>query len=341
LIILLLLLTPSTVVFAKEKSSIPNVETLELTLRKIEIHDIYAGRLGPFARVVISSEAEGVVEKVNFVEGQSIEKGQILVNIATELLTKQKALAQQNYNLSAKDFDIENILLERNVSTLSKVDSSRTKRDIDKIQLEIAQINLDKSKVKSPLTGVVKAKNVQVGAFVRRGQELLEIMDISRLLVSLEIPERQIQYIQVGQNVNVRIDVFPGVVFSGVVHTRGLEANLQDRNFPIEILLDNPQRELLPGMMARVEMITLAASNEIIVPRSAVLKKGSQQLVYVEKNGMALERLVILGITLRNEVQILSGLQSGDKLIIRGHQFLIHEEKIRAANTAKKGVKQS
>lgn len=322
----------------KPTGAVTNVETLELISRQLNVHSSYVGHLEPLERVVIRSEAEGRVEKVYLDEGQKVKTGDVLVNISTERLSLSLKLAEANSKLSESEFQTEKLLFDRSVSTASKVDSFRTKRDVDKISLEIAKLDFDKSQVKSPISGVIKKKIVGVGAYVNRGQNLFEIMDISQVLVLINIPEKEMRFVTPGKDVKVRIDAIPGTVFNGSVSTLGLEADLKNRSFPAEILLDNSNRQLLPGMMARAEMLTHAEPNEIIIPRYAVLERETNRIVFIEKNGIAIERPVILGTIIKDEVQVLSGLQSGDKLILSGHHFLTSEEAVKVVSQSKQKI---
>ena len=322
----------------KAKGAVTNVETLELIARQLNVHSSYVGHLEPLERVIIRSEAEGKVEKVFLDEGQKVKSGDSLVNISTERLSLSLQLAEANAKLSESEFKTEKLLFDRAVSTASKVDSFRTKRDVDKISLAISKLDFDKSQVKSPITGVIKSKKVGVGEYVNRGQNLFEIMDISQVLVLINIPEKEMRFVTPGKDVKVRIDAIPGTVFEGKVKTLGLEADLKNRSFPAEILLDNPKRQLLPGMMARSEMLTHAEPNEIIIPRYAVLERETNRIVFIEKNGIAIERPVILGTIIKDEVQVLSGLQSGDKLILTGHHFLTNEEAVKVVSQTKQKI---
>ena len=305
-----------------------NVETLQLTARQLEVRNSYVGHLVPSERVVIRAETEGTIEKVYADEGQLVEKGENLVNISTERLSLNMKLAKANYELAESEYKTEQLLFNRQVSTSSKLDQVRTNRDVKSINFELSQLEFEKSKVKSPLTGVVKSRHVEVGTFVNRGQNLFEVMDIAEILASINIPEREMRFAGVGKPVQVRIDAIPGAVFMGKVKTLSLEADLKNRSFPAEIALANPQRQLLPGMMARVEMITMAAPSEIIIPRYAVLERENSRIVFIENNGVALEREVLLGTIIKDEVQVISGLQRGDRLIITGQYFLTNEEKV-------------
>ncbi|MBF0288788.1 MAG: efflux RND transporter periplasmic adaptor subunit [SAR324 cluster bacterium] len=317
---------------AEKQTAATNVETLELVARQLELKSTYVGYLEPFERVSIRSEADGTAEKIGFDEGQSVKKGEVLVNISTVRLGLKEKLARANYEFAESEYKTEKTLFDRQVSTASKLDSYKTKRDVEKINLEIAQYDLEQSKVKSPISGVVKSKTINIGEVVGRGQELFEIMDISRVLASIHIPEREMMFVTPGKKVKIRIDAIPGIVFTGEVKTLGLEADLQNRSFPAEIIINNSERQLLPGMMARVEMVTTAVANEIIIPRHAVLEREHGRIVFVENNEIALEKPVQLGTIIKDEVQVIFGLQPGEKLVVTGHQFLADQEKVHVSS---------
>ncbi|MBF0278750.1 MAG: efflux RND transporter periplasmic adaptor subunit [SAR324 cluster bacterium] len=337
LTVLILLVLPQGLMAQANNSSKANavntnVETIELASRQLEVQSSYVGHLSPLERVVIRSEAEGSIEQVHRDQGQDVSTDDVLVNISTERLALELKLSEANYKLAESEYKTEKLLFERAVSTASKVDSYRTARDVKQISLEVAKLNFDKSKVKSPMTGVIKSRMVEVGSFVNKGQNLFEIMDISQVLAMINIPEKEIKDIIPGKTVKVRIDAIPGVVFEGKVNTVGLEADLNNRSFPAEIIINNDERRLLPGMMARVEMITYAAPNQIIIPRHAVLERENNRIVFVEKNGTSVERPVVLGTVVKDEVQVLSGLQNGENLIVTGHHFLADRDSIKVVN---------
>lgn len=338
MLVLCLLLTQSA--FAQGRA-ITNVETLVLIARQLQVHSTYVGHLKPSERVVIRAEAEGTIEKIYLDEGEPVKKGGNLVNISTERLSLNVKLAKANYELAESEYKTEKLLFDRQVSTAAKLDSLRTNRDVKSINLELAKLDLEKSKVKSPLVGVVKTRHIEVGTFVNRGQNLFEIMDISEVLAFIDIPEREMRFVTIAKPVSVRVDAIPGVVFNGKVKTLGLEADLKNRSFPAEIVLANPRRQLLPGMMARVEMVTLAVQSEVIIPRDSVLEREKSRMVFIEKNGKAIERPVILGTIIKDEVQVLSGLQSGDNLIITGQHFLTNEEQVNVVKKTKQKAKSS
>lgn len=320
--------------FAQETAK-TNVEIMKLSERQLEIHNSYVGHLIPFERVTVRAEAEGTAEKVTFKVGDTVNEGDLLVNISTLRLALQEKLSNANYELAEKDYQTEKLLFERQVSTASKLDSMRTNRDVQKIQLELAQFDLEKSHVKAPITGVVQARNVRVGEYISRGQAMLEIMDISRVLALVNIPEREMRFVAPGKEVHVRVDALPGLVFRGTVKTLGLEADLNNRSFPAEIAINNSDRQLLPGMMARVEMLTVSMGEQILIPRHAILERENSRVVFVESKGKAIEKTVKLGTMIKDQVQIVGGLKFGENVIVTGHHFLANNEAVNVVKTVK------
>lgn len=153
-------------------------------------------------------------------------------------------------------------------------------------------------------------------------KNLLEIMNIRKVLAKINIPENDMIFINPGKEVTIRLDSIAGETFEGVVKTLGLEADLNTHKFPAEIAIDNPNIRLFPGMVARVEMMTVYMENQILIPRSAVMNSQGRKTVFVEKASKVTRRKVTLEMTIKNRVQVLSGLKINDKLIIFGQDKL-------------------
>ena len=101
----------------------------------------------------------------------------------------------------------------------------------------------------------------------------------------------------------------------------GVEADRENRSFPVEVELVNRGRELRPGMLARVKVETGSYSQQVLIPRHAVLERARGRVVCLAKDGVAVERQVELGVSRDGEVQVLSGLDTGQRIIVTGqHQ---------------------
>ena len=153
-------------------------------------------------------------------------------------------------------------------------------------------------------------------------------MDISKVIAKVNIPETEVRYIRTGGRAQVTLDAFPGKKYTGTIKTLGLEADLKSRSFPVEVIINNKNKKFYPGMMSRVEIVTRVKKNQIIVPRFAVLDRERGAVVFIENNNEVLLKTVTLGKMIKDEVQILSGLKSGDKLVVVGQNLLANKEKV-------------
>ncbi|MBT4289886.1 MAG: efflux RND transporter periplasmic adaptor subunit [Deltaproteobacteria bacterium] len=219
-----------------------------------------------------------------------------------------------------------------------KLESFRNARDVNKVQLDLALLNLEKSKIKAPFTGVVKRKYAQNGGYLKLGENLLEIMDISSVLAKINIPEKDIQYLKRGKIVKITLDALPDQILKGSIKTIGLEADIKSRSFPAEVIVDNSDRNLLPGMMTRAETIALSLSKQIMIPSHAVLEREYGKVVFIVENGKAVEKNVSLGTSVENKVQVLSGLDVGDRLVVSSQQFIANNDIINIIATSKQLV---
>ncbi|MCP4755410.1 MAG: efflux RND transporter periplasmic adaptor subunit [Proteobacteria bacterium] len=341
-----------------------HISTLELELRKTMAQTNADQALSEFTMQKSLFLAESALPPENGSDGNR-------THIATRRLKLQEEMARSNYQHSLSEYTVQKRLFDKNISSSSvfekyenaleinrirleqarlesrrsgiidttRVENYKNALKISRINLELAEIELNKSKVKAPFSGIVSRKVVQLGGFVQRGSPLLEIMDISQVLARIDIPEKEVRFVEVRKPVSIRFDAIPGAKFKGRIKTLGLEANTRSRCFPAEVVIDNADRTLLPGMMARVEMLARSDSNQIIVPRHAVLERERGSMVFVERNGRAVLKSVKTGETIGENVQILTGLDFGDRLVVVGQDLLSNNETVNVVDSNHKIVK--
>ena len=190
-------------------------------------------------------------------------------------------------------------------------------------------INLRKSFISSPLKGTVKIRHVKVGEFVRKGDPLVEILDLDKVLVKVNIPEQEIIEIREGENVEVELYALSYRQYMGTVKTIGLEADSRSRTFPVEIMVDNHKRELRPGMLARVTFSKKISDEQIVVPRHTILERDNGRVVFLVDQDKAVKQMITTGQSLQDRVLVMEGLKVGDLLVVEGHTKLTDGEPIR------------
>ena len=305
-----------------------NVRVQEVYLESLSIQSTYVGNLLPNQRLIMRSEIDGVIENIYFVEGEEIVKNKKLVDISTKELSLKLKIALADSKLAESNLNRDEKLAKKNLIPNSQLDQTRTFAERALLNKELAKISLNKSLINSPLKGTVKTRFVKVGEFVRKGDRLAEILEVDRILVKVNIPEQEILQIKIGQKVDISLYILENKKFEGQVKKIGLEADASNRTFPVQIEVDNRERELRPGMLARVTFTQRVDKDQVVVPRHTIMERDTGRIVYVVDNGKAFQREVSIGISQREKVQILMGLNKGEQLVVEGHTKLTDGEEI-------------
>ena len=305
-----------------------NVRVQEVDLESLSIQSTYVGNLLPNQRVIMRSEIDGVIENIYFDEGQEIVKNKKLVDISTKELSLKLKIALADSKLAESNLNRDEKLAKKNLIPNAQLHQTRTFAERAFLNKELAKISLNKSLINSPLKGTVKTRFVKVGEFVRKGDRLAEILEVDRILVKVNIPEQEILQIKIGQKVDITLYILGNKIFEGQVKKIGLEADASNRTFPVQIEVDNRERELRPGMLARVTFTQRVDQDQVVIPRHTIMERDSGRIVYVVDNGKAFQREVSIGISQREKVQILMGLNKGEQLVVEGHTKLTDGEEI-------------
>ena len=309
-----------------------NVRIKQVNLESLSIQSTYVGYLLPNKRVLMRSEIDGVIEKIDFEEGDEITKGKRLVDISTKEHRLKLKIAITDSNLADINIKRDEKLAAQNLISNAQLDQTKTRAESASLNKELAEISLNKSLISSPLKGTIKTRHIKVGEFVRKGDKLVEILDIDRILVKVNIPEQEILSIQVGQNVEVALYIMEKKTFLGRVKNIGLEADSSNRTFPVEILVDNKERQLRAGMLARATFTKNVDQDQIVIPRHTVLERDQGRVVYVFEDGKAFRRDITIGLSQLDQVQVVQGLNKGELIVVEGHTKLTDGEEVNVVN---------
>ena len=309
-----------------------NVRLKEIEPGSLKIQTTYVGSLLPNQRVLMRSQIDGVIENINFEEGDEIAKEKRLIDISTKELQLKLKIAIADSNLADINIKRDEKLSSSNLISSSQLDQTRTRAESARLNKELARISLKKSLISSPLDGTVKTRYVKVGEFVRKGDKLVEILDLSRVIVKVNIPELEILEIKIGQKVEVALYIMEEIIFSGEVKNIGLEADSNNRTFPVEIHVSNSERMLRPGMLARATFTKSIDDEQIVIPRHTILEKERGRVVYVFDKGKVFQRDIKIGLSQQDQVQVIHGLKKGELIVVEGQNKLADGEEVNIVN---------
>lgn len=191
-------------------------------------------------------------------------------------------------------------------------------------QLERAHLALRRCQLTAPFAGRVADLKIAVGQQIAAGQECLVLLDESRLKVEVDVLEADVVWLRAGAPARVRVPALRDRVFQGRIHTINPRVATETGTGRVTVVIDNPDRALMPGLFAFVELETRRLSDRLLVPADAVLVRQGRDVVFRVENELAQWRYVTVGARTQEWVEIADGLSTGDQVAVAGHLALAH-----------------
>lgn len=289
------------------------------------------GSLRSNESVILRPEISGRVTDILFDEGQPVKRGTPLVRLDAAVARAQVAQARASIVLSRANFSRAKELYDKGAGTQRAHDEAVAKLANDEAMLALAQATLDKSTILAPFDGIAGLRQISIGDYVNPGQAMVNIESVEQLKVDFRIPEIHAALIAVDQAVRVRLDAMPNASFEGRVYAVDPAFDPSGRAAILRARLPNPDKQLRPGMFARVTLIVEDRSNAILVPETALMPAGRDVFVFRVVNGKALQTRVRTGLRRSGEVEVLEGLNPGDQIVAEGAQKLRDGQAVRAS----------
>lgn len=327
------------------------VDVEQVPVRSLVYSVSAVGSVEAFEKVQVTARVFGAVDRVLFAEGEYAEAGQTLVEIETERYSLAVESAQAAYEKAqASKADAEAGLKRRETVITQnpglipgeEVETWRTKvltaaSEVAQTRsaLNQAKLNLRDAFVKAPITGVIQTRTVQTGQYVQTGTVLATLIRRDPLLLKFRVPERDAARIKPGQEARFRVREDSREFVAKVVHVAE-SADGTSRLVDITANIDDPSDHTLrPGSFAEITVPVASAGEAPVVPISAVRPSERGFLAYVVEGDKAVERVVSLGMrSADGRVEILSGLEGGEQLVVRGAEALSNGVTVRIASSA-------
>jgi membrane fusion protein (multidrug efflux system) len=282
------------------------------------------GAIESYQDVQLSPEEGGVIREWVARKGQWVKKGDILCILNDDVIkaTYDAALAQ--YKIAELNYEKQKNVYDENVISELQYKSAMYNRDAAKAQADLMAARLERTRVRSPINGILNERFREAGEYAPPAVPVAHVVNVGSIKVVTDVSERFAGTITVGDDATVIPDAFPEDSLKGRVIFVGSSVSSNNRTIPVEISIANPAGRLKPEMITRVRIVRSVRLDAIIVDQSLVQQVDrDKNVLYVEVNGKAEERIVTLGARQDNLVEITRGLQPGDHLIISGYQLLV------------------
>lgn len=315
------------------------VKTAKAQLRDLEITLPVFGAISYLDKVDLASEIIGVLKEVPVKPGDLIHKGQVVAVMDTSLLeadlkTKAALKAQSEAQLHLAAWHRKAQRQVFRVGGISQKDMEEAearyqekKAEVARFAAEMAQIRLQikKATITSPIIAIVGSRNYNLGERVHSQSEkgIVTLMQVEEVYAEAEVNEQDLARLRVGLDATVIPDAFPQTILKGRIDRIEPVLRSESRSAIAKIRIANPQLSLKPGMFSRIEIILDKVPQVVAVPAPA-LRRGADKSwqVYVISDEVAILRSVTPGLTTPNWVEIKSGLQPGEAVVVEGAERL-------------------
>lgn len=276
------------------------------------------GSLEPFRELSFVSDVSGRVLEVYADEGTHVSKGQLLVQADDEMLKADFTASEASYNALKTDLERFTNANTNGGVTDQQLETIRTQFIAAESRYISSRRRLADARIKSPISGTIIKRYVEIGAYLNPGARLFDIIDDSQLRAWCNVTERQVLLLKKGHNVRIECDAFPGEKYTGIITYVGSKAD-RSLNYPVEISVSGREKkELKAGMYITANFDIEGDQKVIMIPRSAITGSVKNAKVYTVNDGRAAEKEVIAGSMTGNKVEILEGLQAGDSIVVSG-----------------------
>lgn len=252
----------------------------------------------------------------------------------TKLLYEKTITAGKNLQQAEHDLEVAKVSAETSVAG-SKSALTAARKHLLILGLSESTIDALAKKsdlaatfsLNSPIDGVVVERNANIGATVGTDANVFKIIDLSRVWIDANVFEKDLARVRMGQEVKVNVPAFPGTTFAGRVILINSVVDPDTRSVKVRTEVPNPDGRLKPDMFANVEIVTELNRTAISIPQSAVLNDGGKTVVFVANGNAYQKREVHVGIKNNDQVEIVEGLNAGDRVVVKGNYLLLQQGK--------------
>lgn len=306
------------------------VESMMVSTAPLESTVDAVGTVLADASAVLRAEVAGPIVERHFEEGQEVQKGDALFSIEADILEAEFNEAKANVEQSEAEYTRAQELVNSQLVSATEYDTARANYNVSVARLRSAESRLSKTIIRAPFDGFAGLRRINVGDYATIGQELVNVVRLNPLRVDFSVPETLLARVQPGQGIDVTVGAFRNESFAGVVTAIDPQIDVTGHSMAVRARLPNPDLKLRPGLFAQVTVSLAVNPSAIMVPEQAIWPIGNDKTVFVIEEGVANQRTVTIGDRKPGWVEIVSGLEAGEEIVVVGQMKLYPGAAVRA-----------
>lgn len=312
------------------------VSVTQVERQDLNSYQVLNGTVEPERLVEVYSRLSAYVKEILKEEGDYVNENEVLARLDdTEIrITYEQAKiqleqaelsleeAKQNYERSVSLKERE-LISEQEYQAAESTYKQRQLDYQDRVKnFNNLELQLNWTKIRSPSEGYITERMIEVGGRVNANEQVYTIEDFSPLLIRVYVPASDAINLEKGMQAEVATEVLEGLVFNGDVKLINPRLDTNTGTVKVTVEVFDQTRRLKPGMFVEVRIAIGQKENVLVIPRRAVVYKQNKAYVFVVNRGQAAEREVVLGLTEEDDVEVLDGLQEGERIVEVGVEAL-------------------
>jgi membrane fusion protein (multidrug efflux system) len=276
------------------------------------------GRIEAVQAVELRPDEQGRITSILFREGQWVAAGKPLVKIDDAMLLAQQERAAADRDLAKQQLERVRRLRAENASSPADLERAEAAHRSAEAAIAMLALQIERTTVRAPFSGMVGQRFVSVGDYVTTANRLLTLQTVDPQRAVIEVPERHAALLRPGQNVEFTVAAQPGQTFAAQVEFIDPVVQPNSRTIVVKARAPNPGRVLRPGMFIEARLATQQRKGAVVIPEDAVQPLRENNVVWAITAGKASRRVVQLGSRAQGLVEILSGVQPGELVVVGG-----------------------
>ncbi len=315
------------------------VSVLQIKPGSISRHATATGNATAEKAIDLSAQIGGLYKLKNhpsynrpYQLGDRVKAGQAFVEIEDREYENSIALetTKMNLELAEQEYQKQKSVYEKGGVTLRELRNAELQLLRAQDDLENAEIRLDKLKVPIPISGViVKMSNYTPNSRINQGDPLATIMDYSRMYVDVNLPENTMMEIKTGQKVQLTNYSLPNDTLSGAITELSPAIDVNTRTYLAKVRFNNPNLLIRPGMFVKTFIKVSQKDNILVIPKEVIISDQRGKRVFVVQENTAFERIIETGLENEDMIEVISGLEENERLVVKGFETLRNKSKVK------------
>jgi len=285
----------------------------------------------------ISPEMNGQIKKILVREGEFVKKGRLLIKLNSSVIESSIKEVKTALKLATIIFHKREGLWKKKIGSEVQYLSDKTNMESLQNKLDTLKAQLEMSRIKAPINGIIETIYPKEGELATPGRQLIELIDLRKVYIRTDVSEQYLPVIREKNWAGLTFPSYPNIKIDAKVYLVGNSINVKNRTFKLKVLIDNTNGKLKPNNIALIKLIDYYSNEAIIIPSIIIKRDIRGDYVYIvnEDSGkeIAKKQYIKIGLSEGSNTMVLSGLNIGDNLIVKGYNMVKNGIEVKKENT--------